>query len=180
MTHTNPAQCKVCSSKSLSWFASQTINTGVQQGRLNTADVACVFVLGCDECSETLAVVPADKIASELNTRLTSASEPVGYTSKPALSLYLNSDYPSLAVVKQVYNNWDIPVYTTPQPAQVGGREELAETIFRAHWPNDSRPWEASDDGSPQEYQKAFLRAADAVLALINPMQEKSDVADTK
>ena len=62
-----PTSCRECSGKNISWFASNTITAGIQQGRLNTSDVSCVFVLGCDDCSETLAVVRADTIADKMN-----------------------------------------------------------------------------------------------------------------
>lgn len=67
----NPARidtCKECGSKSLSWFANNTTGTsGIQNGRLRIDDVTCQFVLGCDDCSETLRVVKADTIAARLN-----------------------------------------------------------------------------------------------------------------
>lgn len=67
----NPARidsCKECGSKSLSWFTTTTTGTsGIQNGRLRTEDITCQFVLGCDDCSETLRVVTADAIAARLN-----------------------------------------------------------------------------------------------------------------
>lgn len=62
-----PTKCKECDSTSLSWFAQNTVPNGIQQNRLNTHDVQCVFVLGCNACSETLKIVSADKIADLLN-----------------------------------------------------------------------------------------------------------------
>jgi len=62
--------CKECGSKDLSWDTHNRIRTDVQQGRLNTSDVTCVFVLGCNECSETLAVVSADTVAASMNANL--------------------------------------------------------------------------------------------------------------
>lgn len=61
--------CRECGSTHLSWQISIVNRSDVQQGRLNTSDVECVFSLGCDECSETLAVVGAGQIASGLNAR---------------------------------------------------------------------------------------------------------------
>lgn len=60
-------QCKVCGSDSLTWDTSNISTSGVPQGRLNTRDVQCVFFLGCDNCSETLVTVNADKVATLLN-----------------------------------------------------------------------------------------------------------------
>lgn len=60
-------KCKECGSADLSWQTSNVTRTGIQQGRLNTRDVECLFVLGCNHCSETLATVSADKVASLMN-----------------------------------------------------------------------------------------------------------------
>lgn len=63
-----PSECKECGGTSLTWFASTRIRNDVVQGRLRTNDTECVFVLGCDECSETLHVAKADTIAELLAT----------------------------------------------------------------------------------------------------------------
>lgn len=62
------AQCKECGSMALSWDTHIKTDTGIQQGRLNTRDVKCLLVLGCDECSATVATVSADTLANRLNT----------------------------------------------------------------------------------------------------------------
>ena len=59
--------CKACGSTELSWQTSIVNRSNIQQGRLNTQDVECVFFLGCDHCSETLATVSADKVAGLMN-----------------------------------------------------------------------------------------------------------------
>lgn len=64
------AECRECGSSNLFWFTSNrtTWNASpVQQGRLRTSEVECLFFLGCQECSETLRVVEADAIAAKLN-----------------------------------------------------------------------------------------------------------------
>lgn len=63
------ATCGSCGGTSLTWQTHNVIRVGcpVQQGRLNTNEVECLFVLGCDDCSETLAVCSADDIAKLLN-----------------------------------------------------------------------------------------------------------------
>jgi len=66
---TEVTTCHECGSKSLTWCTQNVITTGVPQNRLNTNDVRCQFVLGCDECSETLKVIGADKVADRLNAR---------------------------------------------------------------------------------------------------------------
>ena len=55
--------CHECQSKSLTWQTQNKIVNGVQQGRLNSNDIQCHMVLGCDSCSETLAMVSADMVA---------------------------------------------------------------------------------------------------------------------
>lgn len=59
--------CKECGSTALTWQTSIINRSNVVQGRRNTSDVECVFFLGCDECSETLATVSADKVAGAMN-----------------------------------------------------------------------------------------------------------------
>lgn len=63
-----PAECKECRSTHLTWHTSIVNRSDVQQGRLNTRDVECVFFLGCDECSETQMTVSADKVAGLMNS----------------------------------------------------------------------------------------------------------------
>ncbi|HYD60535.1 MAG TPA: hypothetical protein VEC35_09285 [Noviherbaspirillum sp.] len=59
--------CKECGSTHLTWQTSIVNRSNVQQGRLTTRDVECVFFLGCDDCSETLATISADKVAGQMN-----------------------------------------------------------------------------------------------------------------
>lgn len=63
----HPASCRECGGKSLSWFTNNVTYSGVQNGRLKTGEVTCLFVLGCDECSATVFMIPADKVADSLN-----------------------------------------------------------------------------------------------------------------
>lgn len=65
-----PKSCRECESDDLFWFAQNTVPNGIQQNRLNTHDVQCVFVLGCNNCSETLRIVGADQIAALMNEQL--------------------------------------------------------------------------------------------------------------
>lgn len=58
--------CRECGGDSLTWQAVSNNKSGVAEGRLRTQDVGCTFVLGCDDCSETLALLSADHIASIL------------------------------------------------------------------------------------------------------------------
>lgn len=59
--------CRHCGGTSLTWATSIINRSAVQQGRLNTHDVECVFFLGCDDCSETMNMVDADRVAALLN-----------------------------------------------------------------------------------------------------------------
>jgi len=74
-----PTQCRHCSSDDLSWEACNTVSNGIQNGLLRTTDVQCLFVLGCNECSETLLRVDADRIADLLHA----APEPSGQEAAP-------------------------------------------------------------------------------------------------
>lgn len=64
-----PEACKHCGGTEFEWFVHQRAASEVVDGRLRTHDVQCSFVLGCLDCSETLMVVAADKIAGMLPTR---------------------------------------------------------------------------------------------------------------
>ncbi|HGO9799695.1 TPA: hypothetical protein ACLEB8_004885 [Pseudomonas aeruginosa] len=70
---TQITKCKCCGSADLSWQTSNTVRNDIQQGRLNTNDVECVFTLGCNYCSETLAVVSADQVAALMNEQAEAA-----------------------------------------------------------------------------------------------------------
>lgn len=60
-------ECRECGSKSLSWDIHSKAAAGIPEGRLRSHEVKCLFVLGCNDCSETLAIVSADKVAELLN-----------------------------------------------------------------------------------------------------------------
>ena len=64
---TQATECKECGSTHLTWQTSIINRSDIQQGRLNTRDVECLFFLGCDECSETLVTISADKVAALMN-----------------------------------------------------------------------------------------------------------------
>ena len=73
---TSVTKCRVCGSTNLTWNTAMTNPSGIAQGRLTTRDVGCVFFLGCDQCSETLVTVTADKVASVLNAAARRPSMP--------------------------------------------------------------------------------------------------------
>ena len=70
--------CKDCGSSDLFWFAHNTVPNGIQQNRLNTHDVECLFFLGCNHCSATLKQVSADRIAEKITAALKPAAEGEG------------------------------------------------------------------------------------------------------
>lgn len=67
-------ECRKCGSEHLTWQTSIVNRSNVQQGRLNTHDVECLFFLGCDGCSETLETIGADKVADLMNTNAAAAT----------------------------------------------------------------------------------------------------------
>lgn len=64
-----PTECGNCGSTSMTWEVSSRNNSGVVEGRLRTGDVESICVLGCDDCSETLAVVPTHTAVAALIRR---------------------------------------------------------------------------------------------------------------
>lgn len=68
-------ECRECGSNDLFWHTHSTSASGVQEGRLRSLEVECIFVLGCNDCSETLATVSADKIAVLMTAALNKPEE---------------------------------------------------------------------------------------------------------
>lgn len=66
--------CKQCGSDKLSWFHHNAVIPDIVQGRLKSEDIQCQFILGCDECSETIKVIRPAKIVEMLQ-----ASQPVAW-----------------------------------------------------------------------------------------------------
>lgn len=60
-------QCKFCGSSNLSWFCGTHNTSDAVDGRLRMHDVSVHFVQGCNDCSETVAVVPGEQIAEHFN-----------------------------------------------------------------------------------------------------------------
>lgn len=69
-------ECRECGSTSLTWDTHNKNISQAQHGRLTTQDIRCQFVLGCDHCSETLAVVSADQVAAWLTETRETSAEP--------------------------------------------------------------------------------------------------------
>jgi len=70
-----PAKCTDCGSIDLSWSASIMTTSGVQDGRLRLSEVQSQFVLGCNFCSETLAVLSGDRVADVMTAAHISAHQ---------------------------------------------------------------------------------------------------------
>lgn len=71
-----PAKCTDCGSIDLSWSANTFTTSGVQDGRLRLSEVKSQFVLGCNVCSETIAVLSGDRVADILTaTHISSHQE---------------------------------------------------------------------------------------------------------
>ena len=64
-----PTECRNCGSTSLTWEVSSRNNSGVVEGRLRTGDVESICFLGCDDCSETVKVVPTAAFVAALIAR---------------------------------------------------------------------------------------------------------------
>ncbi|APQ14718.1 hypothetical protein BJP27_24410 (plasmid) [Pseudomonas oryzihabitans] len=60
-------KCRECGSTSLTWFTYITCVNEVPHNKQNASDMACRFVLGCNDCADTLMVASADKVADWLN-----------------------------------------------------------------------------------------------------------------
>lgn len=72
------ATCPECGSRQLSWFCSTHNTSGVVDGRLRMHDIGVNFVLGCNECSETVRVVSGDQIAERMTCELAAAQQHEG------------------------------------------------------------------------------------------------------
>ena len=62
-----PKKCRECGSQFLSWQPCMVNTSGVVDGRLRLNEVTCNFILGCDDCSETLKIMSANDVAEVLN-----------------------------------------------------------------------------------------------------------------
>lgn len=68
-------RCKECGSDDLFWYSHIHNHSTVQHNRLNTNDVTCLLILGCNNCSETLMTVKADRIAERMTAALNPTTE---------------------------------------------------------------------------------------------------------
>ena len=55
-------KCPVCGSEKLTWETGvRSTANGVVDGRFKLNEIEGIFILGCDECSETVQVISSDK-----------------------------------------------------------------------------------------------------------------------
>ncbi|UPF01796.1 hypothetical protein MXB02_14435 [Pseudomonas mosselii] len=97
-------ECRECGSTSLTWDTHNKNISQAQHGRLTTQDIRCQFVLGCDHCSETLAVVSADQVAAWLTeTRETSAepSAPVELDERAQFETCIRREWPMAPISRK-------------------------------------------------------------------------------
>lgn len=138
--HSKITSCKECGSTDLSWNTHNQIHNAIQQGRLNTSDVTCVFVLGCNQCSETLAVVNAEKVACSMNA-----------TPKPA---------PTNSVQNMLH--WALGELLGALPERRDWLNPDAEKVLRATRASLAIPISATGE-TDREVALRFKREADAL-----------------
>lgn len=161
MTLPNITECKACGSTSLTWQTQITTDSGVQQGRLRTNDMKCVFFLGCDSCSETLALVNADKVTQHLNMQCEPKDVPehvqmVGFqcrtkTSRPGCAW---RDW--VPCSEEVYNDF----VNSPEPNKFGIMREVRKIYAGAETRDVARLRALIDDGQ-REGEKLLAVLAD-------------------
>lgn len=76
-----PAACRECGNKDMKWNAGVQSNGSAVNGRLRLHDIRPIFYLSCENCSETMLIVHADKIAEAMNTHAKQNSFPRGSVS---------------------------------------------------------------------------------------------------
>lgn len=59
--------CKNCGSSDLTWDDGVQNLSGVQDGRMKLNEMQAILILGCEQCSETIVVVPVSVITDFLN-----------------------------------------------------------------------------------------------------------------
>lgn len=161
MTLPNITECKECGSTSLSWQTQITTDSGVQQGRLRTNDMKCVFFLGCDSCSETLALVNADQVAQHLNEQREVADVPehvqmVGYQCRTKTSRPDCVWREWVPCSEEVYNDF----VNSPEPNKFGIMREVRKVYAAADGRDVARLRALIDEGQ-RESEKLLALLAD-------------------
>ncbi|HEK0270605.1 hypothetical protein [Pseudomonas asiatica] len=129
------AKCKECGSESLTWQTHSRIyrGCGAQQGRLNTSDVECLFVLGCDECSETLATLSADQVAKLMNE--SRDDQDAADARRYRKLLHAGLRFMARGVLHKTKAETDAAIDALPDPLTVGGiKVVIDETLPPGSW----------------------------------------------
>lgn len=70
-------ECPECGGTNFSWDYAKRNTSGVVDGRLRMHDIAVDFFLGCNDCSETVRVVPAGEVADFLTNAISLSTKPI-------------------------------------------------------------------------------------------------------
>ena len=65
-------KCPECKGGNLSWETGVRNNGGCVDGRIKLNEVEGIFILGCNDCSETVRVISADQFLVEIGNLPTS------------------------------------------------------------------------------------------------------------
>jgi hypothetical protein len=65
-----PKECKNCGGHLFEWDFIVQNKGGCEDGRLKLNEISGVYVLGCQECSETLKTIRAEEVIPLLNIHL--------------------------------------------------------------------------------------------------------------
>ena len=69
-------ECPDCgTSNGVVWRYLNKPSGGAQNGRLSTHEIQTEFYAGCEYCSETLAIVPVEKMLAQINDLKNSGGE---------------------------------------------------------------------------------------------------------
>lgn len=129
------AKCKECGSESLTWQADNRVHRGcsVQNGRLRLSEVEGLFVLGCDECSETLATISADQVAKLMNE--SRDDQDAADARRYRKLLHAGLRFMARGVLHKTKAETDAAIDALPDPLTVGGiKVVIDETLLPGSW----------------------------------------------
>ncbi|WP_181418832.1 hypothetical protein [Aquipseudomonas alcaligenes] len=141
MIQTKPKACRECGSESLTWQTHYRTHLGcaVQEGRLRTSEVECLFVLGCDECSETLRTISADKVAELMNASRDDQEAADARRYRKLLQAGLR--FMAGGVLHKTKAETDAAIDALPDPLKVGGIDVVIDKTL------PPGTWRISDRG---------------------------------
>lgn len=127
------AKCKECGSENLTWQTTNENRSGAQQGRLRTGDIECLFFLGCDDCSETLATVKADRVAELMNAGR--GDQDAADASRYRKLLHAGLRFMASGVLHKTKAETDAAIDALPDPLTIGGiKVVIDETLPPGSW----------------------------------------------